>query len=276
MRTLTVALLLLLSTPAVAHGDTGGRAIGAIPNPAVVGHRAKEGPNENTLVALRWDAAHHTMCETDTWRIADAQGNPDHGISVIFHDKTIGRMTTPESRAAAGLTKSTPISTVEWWQFQLLRTPGGEPLPTLGEWLQEAADLHVQCMVEVKWGLSDPETAVRKAELSGSSFYQRGQQDADCSFASLDRLQTLGAVVGVKVSAKCPMPPKAAAAGGYSYVTLYQSAITPTSVAAYHAVGVDVSNMSVGNNPAVWQELVDARVDYIITSKPGALWKWLA
>lgn len=258
-----------------------------------VGHRGRHyeasTTNENTLKALAYDKSIGAGCETDTWPLASDTGVQAKGVGVILHDETLKRTVSAESIAAAGLTPDTKIEDVTFAQFKILRTKGGEPLPTLKEWVTYTAQNKIACRIEIKWGSSDSEMRTLGKIIRDNSanayvsFYGTPNKDQKCSTIALDRIlddsQMDDIVVGLKQPAYCPKLPQYLAARGFSYVTVTQAALNkvqtaPNLVSTYHRVGLKVGNNNSGG-ASQWANDVKANVDFIISGNPGALKKWL-
>lgn len=248
----------------------------------LVGHRAAEGPksgtNENTLLALETDYKLGVGCETDSWRLAANDGTPNKGISVIFHDQTLGRVVSASSLRQAGLTAQTKIGDVTYQQFSLLRTKGGQPLPTLQQWIQRTGELKVSCMIEIKFtpgNLSEVAGWVRDYSAP-VSFYARPQDPNSqypCYQTSASAMIKVGLKVGLKYNTKCPMTIDEISAFGYSYVTISPSKITKTFVKKAHAAGLKVGNYN-SKSKKTWKKLVEAGSDFIIAGNVSTLNKW--
>lgn len=274
------AFALALCTPPKAHGLTTRSACErVVSDPGhcavvkVYGHRAKEGLNENTIKALRYDHRHNVGFETDTWRLRGPDG-PMTGISVIFHDGPLGRVVSADSIAAAGLTPETDIFDVTWAQFQILRTKGGEPLPTLHQWIRKAGEWHVPGFIEIKHDEIDPVQAAgwKRQYHAPVSFY--GIPDCDAN-GNLIRnpLLDLGMKVGVKYeSGTCKPSPAEMAAEGYTYVTHFNNQIAK-NVARLHRWGLLAGGFAL--DETVWKAVVEARVDFIIAPDPVEVKRWL-
>jgi len=249
----------------------------------VFGHRGAEGPasgtNENTLRALHKDHRLKVGCETDTWRLASDSGEFATGVSVIFHDPTLGRVVSTDSLARAGLTPTTQVNGVTLEQFRMLRTKGGEPLPTLRQWIRYSGKWQVRCKVEVKNAPRNPArvagwvTKYRAPATFYGSPWSAGL--TQCSQNAVLSMLAVGEIVGLKYNANCPMTMAQIAQAGYSYTTLPSLAsLTKTAVADAHAQGLAIG-VSSGSDRTAWTQLVEAGVNFIIVGHPGALKKWL-
>jgi hypothetical protein len=250
-----------------------------------VGHRGKlylpDSTNENTLAALRVDYLLGAGCESDTWRLAADDGTPNQGASVILHDDELGRVVSAGSLAAAGLTASTTIGHVTRAKFDMLRTKGGEPLPTLYTWIKYASRHRVNCKIEVKWPVADA-VKVRAwiAAYNGYryiSFYAKPRSFPAGSPCSLDRLTPLreaGVRVGVKTSKDCFMYLSSMHNQGYTFVAANQGQLTAAYIARAHRYGLKVGNKSSGSR-TLWANLVRRDADYIIAPYPRTLMRWL-
>ena len=245
-----------------------------------IGHRAAAGPttgtNENTIWALRKDHRFGAGCETDTWRLADADGHRSAGPSVIFHDQTLNRVVSSASLAAAKLSPETLISDVTNTQRKLLRTKGGEPIPTLKTWLRYAGRWHVPCKVEIKYPPGSPRAVARWVHRfnAPATFYGAPgvSGSTTCSQQGVLSMLTVGLKVGLKYNPVCPMSMEQIAGTGYSYVSVIRP--TATQVQHAHAHGLRIGT-STGQDPDYWATLVEMGADFIIAPHPGALTTWL-
>lgn len=246
------------------------------------GHRGREYPaattNENTLIALQNDANLHAGCETDTWPLEDSLGHPNKGRLVILHDQTVDRVASAASMRAAHIAPNTLIGTIKYSQFSVLRTKGGQPLPTLQEWIQYASARHVPCDIEIKWHV-DPDQASSWIKAYGGtayiSFYIVQNPAHNCDVASeLGPLRARGIRVGIKADVHCPLTPAQMAKAGYSYITAAPSRLTPAFVHSMQQAGIQAGNKS-DSSVTVWEQLVRSHVNFIIAPDPGVLTHWL-
>lgn len=240
-----------------------------------VGHRAFGGANENTLLALSKDHQLGVGCETDTWRLAAADGTPRGGPSAIFHDQFLGRVVSAESLAATGLTPETYIGDVTLAQFRQLRTKGGQPLPTLYQWIRHLGKWQVPCMIEIKTKPLDPAQVARWVKTYGAhtTFYQTPEDPTSpspCGQSGVMAMKAVGMKIGLKYRPDCPMSVAQMAAVGYSYFTYRQP--SRSLVTQAHTFGLQVG---AGGRTDVWPEEVSARVDFMLANHPGYLRTWL-
>ncbi|MCA9326905.1 hypothetical protein KDA14_00065 [Candidatus Saccharibacteria bacterium] len=267
----------------------------------VVAHRAQVSSaattNENTLKALKFDGKIGVGCETDTWRLASDDGVEAQGRSVIFHDTTIGRVVTDESiaaaRAATGaseadLNPQTKMSKVTYEQFKYFRTTGGEPLPTLKQWVNYAANNKIPCNIEIKWKPSDAELKATVDKLRTTkmlpkiTFWNAPTTNHNCSTTSMEAIidnpDLKGLVMGFKQTSGCPLPPQDIHDKGYKYTTL-PGGLTLSErknfVKQVHALGMTAGSPVSLDKAAGWKQNVTTNVDYIMTNKPKALRDWL-
>jgi hypothetical protein len=252
----------------------------------VFGHRCRQYPedrtNENTLRSLREAHLNGVGCESDTPRIASDDGTPSAGRSVIFHDlNQLTRVTSAESRTLAGVPDDATIAEVTLRQFRLLRTKGGEPLPTLRQFIRFAARHQVPAMIELKWTPADPaQVAALVRQFGGQrfvSFYQE-PQPADgphpCDLNGSQAFIAEGLRVGVKQLDACPMRLSDLAAAGYSFIAADGDKITRARVRRAHALGLSIGNQNSGR-ATDWVHLVRTRADFAIAPRPGAMKRWL-
>ena len=250
------------------------------------GHRCREYPadrtNENTILALRAAGRAGVGCESDTPRIAGDDGTPAAGISVIYHDMNqLTRVTSAESRAEAGVPDDATIRDVTLHQFSLLRTKGGEALPTLRQFIRSASRHQIPTMIELKWTPAHPENVARLVRRFGGgpfiSFYQQPQRvdgPHPCSLRGARALISAGLRVGIKQRAGCPMSMEDIAAGGFSFVAADIGDVTRARVREAHSVGLLLGNKS-SRLPRHWEQLVRARADFAIAPRPAAMKRWL-
>ncbi|MCA9324766.1 hypothetical protein KDA23_01715 [Candidatus Saccharibacteria bacterium] len=268
---------------------------------SVVSHRAKytssSTTNENTMKALKFDGKIGVGCETDTWRLASDDGAEAQGRSVIFHDTTIGRVVTDESIAAArdatgaseaDLNPQTKMSMVTYAQFTYFRTTGGEPLPTLKQWVNYAANNKIPCNIEIKWKPSDAELIATVTKLRATkmlkkiTFWNAPTTNHACSTANMEEIidnpDLLGIVVGFKQTSECPLSPQDIHDKGYGYTTL-PGGLTLSErknfVKQVHDLGMTAGSPVSLDKIAGWKQNITAKVDYIMTNKPKALRDWL-
>jgi glycerophosphoryl diester phosphodiesterase len=265
------ALCLLVGSVVVLLGVAAfGAPARAVHTPAVVGHRAHEGPNENTLQALRFDARHHVRFETDTWVLKD-------GTSVIVHDVN-GCRTVDHDTYPAGVPCTTKWRDLTTAQFDVLRTKGDDPqpLPHLEEWIRVAGQLHVRGMIEVKWVPRDPAQVMSwvRAYDAPVTFYGAPHLwNGRCLQTSMTAMRAAGARVGLKASGPCGSSVSVADAAtfGYRYII---GPVTAEGVAAAHGYGMRVGNFNSGR-PKTWRQLRDLGADFILTPTPLRTKRWL-
>jgi glycerophosphoryl diester phosphodiesterase len=252
----------------------------------VLGHRCRHYPashnNENTLEALERAWRKGVGCESDTTRIAADDGTPHRGVNVIFHDMDrLTRNTTAESRAEAGVPDDAVIGEVTLAQFRILRTTGGERMPTLKRFVRFASRHRVPTMIELKWVPADPaEVAGWVRRFGGEryvSFYQRpltASGPHPCSLSGARALIAQGLTVGVKGNQGCDLDPAVLAADGFSFLVVHTREITPASVQAAHRAGLRIGNSN-SKWPSQWRKLVRTGADFAIAPRPAALKRWL-
>jgi hypothetical protein len=252
----------------------------------VFGHRCREyaphRTNENTIAALREVGAKSLGCESDTPRIAGDDGAPAQGASVIYHDlNQLTRVTSKASRAAAGIPTDATIADVTRDEFTLLRTKGGEPLPTLRQFIRYASRHRIQVLVELKGIPAQPEQVARWVrKYKGEafvSFYQkpkdvRGPRPCDLSGAAA--FIEAGSRVGLKEDAECPWSPERLAADGFAFVAVKMSSLRRATVRAAHRAGLLIGNQNAGK-PRHWAQLVRTGADFSVAPHPGRMKRWL-
>lgn len=240
----------------------------------ILGHRGIGGMYENTLAALKRDAKLGVRFESDTWRLASADGTPDAGPSVVIHDPTLRRTVDPI--CLRDLSPDTKIGQVTPAQWRTLCNWAGQPLPTLHQWIRKAARLGVPGIMEVKYLPRDLEQVAGWVAATGAkiSFYVSPHKfQGVCNQSSATALMDAGLSVGLKVSSVCPVSLQEAADMGYKYV-IGGAVRDPAYVAQAHALGLRVGNYN-SRRVATWTQLIDAGVDMIIASHPKRLKDWL-
>lgn len=255
---------------------------------AATGHRAREYAgrvSENTMLAFQEAYKHGVGVETDTWRLADDNGNPNQGISVIFHDNNLCPVVTEASLKSAGLLgckdangKYYTMGVVTYAQFKKFRTKGGQPLITADRAIKYCARHKMPCMIEIKYGPKDPVAFANliKAEkgLPYVSVYQKPVESQGCSTNAVDTLRDLGITSGIKYDETSTCLMDITDFAKYKFVSMHMGILTPEYVSELHAAGLKVGNM-VARTKADWGTLVDSKVDYIIAPHPAQLDKWL-
>jgi glycerophosphoryl diester phosphodiesterase len=240
----------------------------------VLGHRAVQNVNEDTLVALKRDAKLGVRFEADTWRLAAADGTPNAGPSVVIHDPTLRRTVDPA--CLGDLDPDTRIGEVTPAQWKTLCNRAGDPLPTLHQWIRKAARWGVPGIMEIKYRPGDLDQLAAWVTETGArvSFYATPHKyDGVCNQSTATDLEAAGLTVGLKVSYVCPVTLEDAADIGYDYV-IGKEAKDPTYVAQAHVLGLRVGNYD-SRRPRAWKALIDARADMIIAANPKQLRDWL-
>jgi glycerophosphoryl diester phosphodiesterase len=240
----------------------------------IYGHRAIGNANENTLAALKRDAKLKVRFESDTWRLAAADGTPNAGPSVVIHDPTLRRTVDPA--CLGSLSPDTRVGQVTLAQWKTLCNRTGEPLPTLRQWIRKAGRWGVPGIMEVKYLPRDLAQIADWIATSGAkiSFYVSPHKyHGVCNQNSAAALSAAGLTVGLKVSSACPVSLEDAAALGYDFV-IGGDAADPVYVAQAHALGLRIGNYN-SRRVATWTRLVDAGVDMIIAARPKRLRDWL-
>jgi glycerophosphoryl diester phosphodiesterase len=239
-----------------------------------VGHRFREysssKTNEDTLKALKYIRAHGVRnFETDVWMSVD-------GHDFVWHDATWARVASPASLKKAGLDPHSPVSQATWAQIKLVRTKGGQPVPSLRTIEKYAVQHHMLGKFELKWGLNDPAAEYKYVKSIGNphyvTFYQVPHAET-CAVDAVAAAHQAGFRVGLAQDVSCKMT-DAFFAAHYRYVELALSSITPAHVKHLHKLGVIVGNRDSATKSS-WNKLVHAKVDFIIAPSPTALRKWL-
>jgi glycerophosphoryl diester phosphodiesterase len=244
-----------------------------------MGHRTEEGSNENTLLALRHVASYgNAWFETDQWNLASDSGVPNAGQPVIFHDPTLGRVVSDACLKKAGLTKDTHINTVTMAQFKLLCTKGGEPLPTLKQYIDLAGQLQVHGIIEVKYVPNSPSTVASWVNQANApvSFYAAPQyQNGKCYQTAMTKMKQVGMTVGLKNRSQyCPMSLAQIASFGYAFETTTTAVATASYVQNAHDLGIKVGVPASTDN-SFRATLVDRHIDYLLSNDPKNLECWL-
>jgi glycerophosphoryl diester phosphodiesterase len=239
-------------------------------NPVVVGHRAHETADENTLQALRFDAKHGVQFETDTWVTED-------GVSIIVHDSD-GCRTIDHSTYPPGVACTTKWRDLTYAQVEQMRTKLGHKIPTIWDWIEVAGRRQVAGMIEVKWIPHNPAGVMRYVRMFNApvSFYLTPKSyNGKCIQASAQKMRDAGAVIGLKMTGPCAdaVSLRDAATFGYSYVIGRIG--EPGFIDTAHSLGLKVGNFNSGR-PKTWRQLRDMGADYILTPTPVATKRWLA
>jgi hypothetical protein len=241
----------------------------------VVGHRFTEYPtsktNEDTLKALEYIHAHKIKYfETDVWKSAD--GHP-----FIWHDQTWARVASAASLKKAGLKGSDNVVDATWAQIQLVRTKGGQPVPSLKKIMKYAIQHKMIGKFELKWDMPNPKAEFTYAKSIGNpnyvTFYQ-GPHAGTCALTGVQAAHAAGFKVGISTSPACPIAD--AQLAKYSYVELPIKAITAAHVKKLHKLN---KKLQIGNQDSAskssWNKLVHDKVDFIIAPSPRKLKTWL-
>ncbi len=244
-----------------------------------MGHRTEEGSNENTLLALRHIASYgHAWFEADQWNLASDGGVPSAGKPVIFHDPTLGRVVSDACLKKAGLTKNTHINTVTRAQFKLLCTKGGEPLPTLKQYIDLAGQLHVHGIIEVKEVPNSPSKVARWVNQANAPvrFYAMPQyQDGKCYQTAMTKMKQVGMKIGLKNRSQyCPMSLAQIASFGYAFDITTTAMATSSYVHNAHHLGIKVGVADSTDN-SFRATLVDRHINYLLSNVPKNLECWL-
>lgn len=252
----------------------------------VHGHRgARALRPENTLPAFQYAIAQGVdVLELD---MAVTRDN----VIVISHDTHMNRAIC---QGPAGETAIHQLSLEQVWQwdcgalknpnFPLQQPVPGTKMPTLDEVFDLAAPSAVELNIETKINPQTPELAPDPLTFSQLvvDAVRRHKMERRVMVQSFD-FRTLKAVrtlaPEIRLSALYEGTPKsfleiARDAGGVEIISPRYSLATPEQVLAAHAAGMQVMPWT-ANTPAIWERLVEAQVDAIISDDPAALIAWL-
>ena len=181
---------------------------------------------------------------------------------------------------------------VRQWDCGALKNPAfpqqqpvpGTRMPTLEEVFEQAAPSRVELNIETKIDPRTPELApdplsfsklvvdaVRKHHLERRVIVQ------SFDFRTLKEVRRLAPEIRLSAlyeGAAKPFPEIARDAGGVEIISPHHSLVTPEQVRAAHEAGMQVVPWT-ANTPALWERLVEAQVDAIISDDPAALIAWL-
>ena len=257
----------------------------------VHGHRgARALRPENTVPAFRYAIEQGVdVLELDMAVTKD-------GVIVVSHDPHMNRaicQAPPDlpQDAETSIHRLT-FKQVRTWDCGALKNPAfpkqqpepGTKMPTLGEVFDAAAASPVEFNIETKIFLAQPDLAPDPAtfarmvvdKVRGHKLERRViVQSFD--FRTLKEVRKLAP--GIRLAALYMGPPKSFVeigreAGGVEIISPHFSVVTPAEVSAAHGAGMQVVAWT-ANSPDVWQKLVDAGCDAIISDDPGALIAWL-
>ena len=246
----------------------------AVPGTQIAGHRCRTtwptgATKENTLAALAdISSIPGVWCETDVWKLAD-------GTLITWHDPTWKRVADPNSLTLAGLSPTDPVVNATASQVSLVRTKGGEPVPTLEQMIDASAAAAIPLLVEVKNSVPDPGRLVAYAQTVGAIVtYYRTPQTTKCTTKPIDTLKAAGAAIGVRLTptGACQMTPEQAKAKGVSLVSQGASKATSDYISGFHAVEIKVF---VRDGTALTsQDLVARGADRLLVGDPHAALTW--
>ncbi len=231
------------------------------PLPRVLAHRglAAEAPENTPLAFLKALSAGARYLETDVRASAD-------GIAVISHDEDLRRIAGRDVRVAQ-LTKP---------ELARLDLGEGQHIPTLAEVLDAFPEARFN--IDVKSADAVEPTVRAILDLGAtdrvlvSSFDERRRRAAVAGLpgvaTSASATRFLRALIGGKTGIA---PVLRRALRGIDAVQIPERAvglttITPRTVAAFHAAGVEVHVWTV-NDPGRMRELLDLGVDGIVTDR---------
>lgn len=216
---------------------------------------------ENTLLAFeRALALGVTHVETDVHGSAD-------GVSIVSHDPDLSRL--------AG--RSARVSTLPAAELRAMDLGAGQGYCTLAEALDAFPDARFNIDIKAASAIAPTIAAVRAANAIDRVLIG--------SFSPARRLAVVRALPGVATSVSARGATAAVAAanrpGGAAVVRrilrdvhavqlplsiLRMRTITPRTVAAFHAAGVEVHVWTI-NDPAVMERLLDLGVDGLVTDR---------
>ncbi|WP_406674348.1 glycerophosphodiester phosphodiesterase family protein [Nonomuraea sp. N2-4H] len=271
---LTIASLsLIFPTPAAPGANATSAVESAAATVTAVAHRgASAYAPENTLAAFRLAADQGA----DMFEL-DVQETKDHHL-VLMHDTTLTRTTDVESRfpdlapwnvGDLTLAQIRKLNAGSWKSGKYK----GEPVPTLGEALEEMRDEGIGLLLEVKSPSLYPGIESRiAAELRRhSSWLAPGRlvvQSFDWNsmrrFARLMPQVPIG-LLGTPSTGELP-----GLASFADQINPPYDDVTAGYVRQVHKLGMDVLTWTV-DDPDVMRRMVTYRVDGIITNKPDVL-----
>lgn len=239
--------------------------------PVVIAHRgASADAPQNTLAAF--DAAARAgaqMIEIDVHLTSD-------GVPVVIHDRTVDATTDGTGQVGGhSLAALRALDAGGWFAAEF----AGQRVPTLEEVLalvERHPGLGVLCEYKGTWTAEEVAVTMRVVAASGLEDRLVVQGFAPATVAALRE-----AAPRVPRSLLLEHPREDLAA---LLDELEAAAVSPGApliandpglVAQAHAAGRQVFGWT-ANDEATWELLVDARVDGIITDRPGPLREWLA
>jgi glycerophosphoryl diester phosphodiesterase len=261
--------------------------LSAEPRILVHGHRgARAMRPENTLPAFEYAIAQGVdVLELDMAVTRD-------GIVVISHDPRLSRTVCQGPEGGETAIHKLTFAQVRQWDCGALQNPSfpkqkpmpGTKMPTLEEVFDLAAASGVQFNIETKIDPKKPDLAPDPAtfarlvvDLVRKHGMEKRVMMQSFDFRTLKEVRTLAPEL--HLSALYSGAPKsfieiAREAAGAEIVSPHFRLVTREEVQAAHDAGIQVIPWT-ANIPDVWRQLVDARVDAIISDDPAELIAWL-
>lgn len=255
---------LLTAVPAQGdHGDPGDH---------INGHRCRtydrEVSNENTVAALEEVAQiPGVVCEIDAWRIAD-------GTIIVWHDRRWRRV-ADHSTLPAGIGPDDRPTDATWAQVSQVRTRGGEPVPTLQQMMDAAAENNIRLMVDIRNRLRNEQELVDYGNSVGAEVWWYGLANDACRTRPTDAFLGLGDRVGVKML-RCFLSPQEIESRGFEFTSQSSRGITPEFVADAINRGIEVGTLS-GSGSMTEERaegLVDMGVSRMLLDRPAWALDW--
>ena len=243
-----------------APGNPYLRVTRAVRTIEVAAHRGQPGIHENTLRSIEH------ACESGAdWVEADVRPTARANAFVILHDSTLDRTTTCSGEVAA-------------WRPAAIRhrcrTKGGEPVPTLGAYLDRiAAAPSPKLLLELKPGLTRPQVRVIAKRVTArglagrtrfQTFEPRLVRAATAVAPAIETWYVTSRVHGRRF--------ERAVANGADGVNVKARTLlaSPDAVEALRRRGLGVGAWE-ADADGDWSALVEAEVDVIATDHPAEL-----
>jgi hypothetical protein len=236
----------------------------------LIGHRFREEPadttSENTMEAL--EAVYKgglRHVEGDFWYTTD-------GCTVNFHDATYGRVVSADTLKAAGLTSHDNPGTSTCDQVAMLRTKGGDPLPSLWAVMKYSITHKIHLTEEIKNG--DKITPARAQDIMTHAksygnpayvrFYGSANPKVNCTEPAAERLKAAGFKIGQKWESVCDVPVSELLK--YSFITYPTLTDARVHVKTLQSHGVRIgATITTISDIGKW---VAARMDFAVVPHP--------